>query len=165
MNAGAYDGEMKNVVYSVSHLTPDGGIGRCERDDLKMGYRTSVYRSNRCIITGVTIKLKKADPEDIRAKMDDFMERRSSKQPLDYPSAGSVFKNNHAFGAPSGKLIDECGLKGLSIGGAQIAPFHGNFIINTGNATAADIKALVQAAQKAVHDKFGFNLEPEIIFV
>ncbi len=163
MNAGAYDGEMKNVVYSVSHLTPDGGIGRCERDDLKMGYRTSVYRSNRCIITGVTIKLKKADPEDIRAKMDDFMERRSSKQPLEFPSAGSVFKRPE--GAYAGALIEQCGLKGKCHGGAQVSDKHAGFIINRSNATANDVKSLIREVQTKVYDETGYNLECELIIL
>ncbi len=163
MNAGAYDGEMKNVVYSVSHLTPDGGIGRCERDDLKMGYRTSVYRSNRCIITGVTLKLKKADPEDIRAKMDDFMERRSSKQPLEFPSAGSVFKRPE--GAYAGALIEQCGLKGKCHGGAQVSDKHAGFIINRSNATANDVKSLIREVQTKVYDETGYNLECELIIL
>lgn len=163
MNAGAYDGEMKNVVYSVSHLTPDGGIGRCERDDLKMGYRTSVYRSNRCIITGVTIKLKKADPKDIRAKMDDFMERRSSKQPLEFPSAGSVFKRPD--GAYAGALIEQCGLKGKCHGGAQVSDKHAGFIINRSNATANDVKSLIREVQTKVYDETGYNLECELIIL
>ena len=92
MNAGAYGGEMKDVVYSVNHLTKNGEPGRTEKDDLQFGYRTSVYRQNNAIITGATLKLRKDNPEDIRARMDDYLGRRSSKQPLEYPSAGSVFK-------------------------------------------------------------------------
>ena len=163
MNAGAYDGEMKNVVHSVSHLTSDGGIGRCEKDDLQMGYRTSVYRSNKCIITGVTLKLKKADPEDVRAKMDDFMNRRSSKQPLEFPSAGSVFKRPE--GAYAGALIEQCGLKGKCHGGAQVSEKHAGFIINKSNATANDVKSLIREVQTKVYDETGYNLECELIIL
>ena len=163
MNAGAYDGEMKNVVHSVSHLTPDGGIGRCEKDGLQMGYRTSVYRSNKCIITGVTLKLKKADPEHIRAKMDDFMNRRSSKQPLEFPSAGSVFKRPE--GAYAGALIEQCGLKGKCHGGAQVSEKHAGFIINKSNATANDVKSLIREVQTKVYDETGYNLECELIIL
>lgn len=163
MNAGAYDGEMKNVVHSVSHMTPDGGIGRCEKDDLQMGYRTSVYRSNNCIITGVTLKLKKADPEAIRAKMDDFMDRRSSKQPLEFPSAGSVFKRPE--GAYAGALIEQCGLKGKCHGGAQVSDKHAGFIINKDNATANDVKSLIREVQTKVYDETGYDLECELIIL
>lgn len=163
MNAGAYDGEMKNVVHSVSHLTPDGGIGRCEKDNLQMGYRTSVYRSNKCIITGVTLKLKKADPEAIRAKMDDFMNRRSTKQPLEFPSAGSVFKRPE--GAYAGALIEQCGLKGKCHGGAQVSDKHAGFIINKDNATANDVKSLIREVQTKVFDETGYDLECELIIL
>lgn len=163
MNAGAYDGEMKNVVHSVSHMTPDGGIGRCEKDDLQMGYRTSVYRSNNCIITGVTLKLTKGDPEAIRAKMDDFMERRSTKQPLEFPSAGSVFKRPE--GAFAGALIEQCGLKGKCHGGAQVSDKHAGFIINKDNATANDVKSLIREVQTKVYDETGYDLECELIIL
>lgn len=93
MNAGAYGGEMKDVVYSVSHITQNGDIGRTEAENLEFGYRTSVYRKNGCIITGAVFKLKKDDPEEIQNRMNDYMNRRSTKQPLEYPSAGSVFKD------------------------------------------------------------------------
>ena len=136
MNAGAYDGEMKDVVHSVSHISPIGEIGRIEKDDLNFGYRTSVYRSNNMIITGVTLKLKKGNPDEIRAKMDDYMSRRSTKQPLEYPSAGSVFKRPE--GNFAGALIEQCGLKGKTCGGAQVSEKHAGFIINKSNATAKD---------------------------
>ena len=129
----------------------------------------SVSQTPHRYITQVTFRLTPATGPDaherIAADCKKYIAERVDKGHFKYPSAGSVFKNNHAFGAPSGKLIDDCGLKGLASGGAQIAPFHGNFIINTGNATAEDIKALVKAAQKTVKEKFGFELEPEIIFV
>lgn len=163
MNAGAYDGEMKDVVHSVSHISPSGEIGRIEKDDLNFGYRTSVYRSNKMIITGVTLKLKKGNPDEIREKMDDYMSRRSVKQPLEYPSAGSVFKrpeNNFA-----GALIEQCGLKGKTCGGAQVSDKHAGFIINKSNASAKDVRDLIAEIQKTVSDKTGYNLECELIIL
>lgn len=163
MNAGAYDGEMKDVVHSVSHISPIGEIGRIEKDDLNFGYRTSVYRSNNMIITGVTLKLKKGNPDEIRAKMDDYMSRRSTKQPLEYPSAGSVFKRPE--GNFAGALIEQCGLKGKTCGGAQVSEKHAGFIINKSNATAKDVRDLISEIQKTVSDKTGYNLECELIIL
>ena len=163
MNAGAYGGEMKQVVHSVSHLTPAGEIGRIDRDDLGFGYRTSVYRKNGCIITGAVIKLKKDNPEDIRARMEDFMGRRSDKQPLDYPSAGSVFKRPE--GAYAGALIEQCGLKGKCRGGAQVSEKHAGFIINRDKATAADVRALIREVQTTVANETGYQLECELIIL
>lgn len=163
MNAGAYGGEMKDVVYSVTHLTPGGISGRTEKDDLQFGYRTSVYRHNGAIITGATIKLKKDNPEDIRARMDDFLGRRSAKQPLDYPSAGSVFKRPE--GAFAGALIEQCGLKGHSHGGAQVSEKHAGFIINKSGATANDVKSLIREVQTKVFDETGYRLECELIIL
>ena len=163
MNAGAYDGEMKNVVHSVSHVSPDGKIGRIEKDDLDFGYRTSVYRKNNMIITGVTLKLEKGNTDDIRDKMDDFMNRRTSKQPLEYPSAGSVFKRPE--GNFAGALIQQCGFKGKSVGGAQVSEKHAGFIINKSNATANDVKNLVKEIQNTVAEKTGYNLECELIIL
>lgn len=163
MNAGAYDGEMKNVVHSVSHITPDGKIGRLEKDELEFGYRTSAYRKNDMIITGVTLKLEKGNVDDIRNKMDDFMNRRTSKQPLEFPSAGSVFKRPE--GNFAGALIQQCGLKGKSVGGAQVSEKHAGFIINKSNATANDVKNLVKEIQTTVAEQTGYNLECELIFL
>lgn len=163
MNAGAYDGEMKDVVHSVSHISPSGEIGRTEKDDLNFGYRTSVYRSNNMIITGVTLKLKKRNPDEIREKMDDYMLRRSTKQPLEYPSAGSVFKRPE--GNFAGALIEQCGLKGKTCGGAQVSEKHAGFIINKSNATAKDVRDLIGDIQKTVSDKTGYNLECELIIL
>lgn len=163
MNAGAYDGEMKDVVHSVSHISPSGEIGRTEKDNLNFGYRTSVYRSNNMIITGVTLKLKKRNPDEIREKMDDYMLRRSTKQPLEYPSAGSVFKRPE--GNFAGALIEQCGLKGKTCGGAQVSEKHAGFIINKSNATAKDVRDLIGDIQKTVSDKTGYNLECELIIL
>ena len=163
MNAGAYGGEMKDVVYSVNHLTPEGDTGRTEKDDLQFGYRTSVYRKNKAIITGVTLKLKKDNPEDIRARMDDYLGRRSDKQPLEFPSAGSVFKRPE--GAYAGALIQQCGLKGHSHGDAQVSEKHAGFIINRAHATANDVKSLIREVQTKVFDETGYNLECELIIL
>ncbi len=163
MNAGAYGGEMKDVVYSVNHLTKNGEPGRTEKDDLQFGYRASVYRQNNAIITGATLKLRKDNPEDIRARMDDYLGRRSSKQPLEYPSAGSVFKRPE--GAYAGALIEQCGLKGHSHGGAQVSEKHAGFIINKANANANDVKSLIREVQTKVYDETGYNLECELIIL
>lgn len=163
MNAGAYGGEMKDVVYSVSHITNSGDIGRIEAADLGFGYRTSVYRKNGCIITGAVFKLKKDDPEEIQNRMNDYMNRRSAKQPLEYPSAGSVFKRPE--GAFAGALIEQCGLKGKTVGGAQVSEKHAGFIINKSKATANDVKQLVSEIQKIVEDETGYKLECELIFL
>ncbi|MDO4830585.1 MAG: UDP-N-acetylmuramate dehydrogenase [Clostridia bacterium] len=163
MNAGAYGGEMKDVVYSVSHITPDGKLGRTEKDDLGFGYRTSVYRKNGFIITGVTLKLKKGNADEIRAQMDDYLNRRNTKQPLEYPSAGSVFKRPE--GNYAGALIEQCGLKGKTVGGAQVSEKHAGFIINKSNATANDVKTLIKEVQTTVSEKTGYNLECELIIL
>lgn len=163
MNAGAYDGEMKDVVHSVSHISPSGEIGRTEKENLNFGYRTSVYRRNNMIITGVTLKLKKGNPDEIRAKMDDYMSRRSTKQPLEYPSAGSVFKRPE--GNFAGALIEQCGLKGKTCGGAQVSEKHAGFIINKSNATSKDVRDLIDEIQKTVSEKTGYSLECELIIL
>ena len=163
MNAGAYDGEMKDVVHSVSHISPCGEIGRIEKYKLNFGYRTSVYRNNNMIITGVTLKLKKGNPDEIREKMDEYMSRRSTKQPLEYPSAGSVFKRPE--GNFAGALIEQCGLKGKTCGGAQVSDKHAGFIINKSNASAKDVRDLIAEIQKTVSDKTGYNLECELIIL
>lgn len=161
MNAGAYGGEMKNIVHSVSHMSPEGEIGRIEKEDLKFGYRTSVYRSNNMIITGVTLKLTKGIQRDIREKMDEYMRSRNEKQPLEYPSAGSVFKRPE--GSFAGTLIEQCGLKGKTCGGAQVSDKHAGFIINKSNASANDVKELIGDIQKTVFEKTGYKLECELI--
>ena len=175
MNARCFDRSISDILYSTKHLEYSGD--KAHQVELPFNskdwdYKKSPFQSSsekdQLYITQATFRLSPAGAEAhnrITADCKKYIAERVDKGHFKYPSAGSVFKNNHAFGAPSGKLIDECGLKGLSIGGAQIAPFHGNFIINTGSATASDIKALVEAAKKAVRNKFGFDLEAEIIFV
>ena len=171
MNARCFDRSISDILYSTSHIEFSGDKARQVElpfNAADWDYKKSPFQTPQLYLTQATFRLIPAGAsahDRITADCKKYIAERVDKGHFKYPSAGSVFKNNRAFGAPSGKLIDECGLKGLSVGGAQIAPFHGNFIINTGNATAADIRSLVQAAQKAVKEKFGFELEPEIIFV
>lgn len=163
MNAGAYGGEMKDVVVSVNHITDDGAIGRIDKENLEFGYRTSVYRNNNCIITGITLKLKSDNPDDIRHRMDDFMSRRIDKQPLEFPSAGSVFKRPE--GNYAGALIEQCGFKGKGVGGAEVSEKHAGFIINKSNATAKDVKELISQIQTTVKKETGYDLECELIML
>lgn len=163
MNAGAYGGEMKDVVYSVHHIDKDGNLGTIKYSDLNFSYRHSVYKENGYIIIGITVKLKLDNKNEIRNKMDDFMDRRKSKQPLEYPSAGSVFKRPE--GNYAGTLIEQCGLKGKTIGGAQVSEKHAGFIINIGGATCNDVQQLIEHIQSTVKDKTGYILEREIIFL
>lgn len=163
MNAGAYGGEMKDVLYCCHHVTPEGNPGSFQKEELKLSYRHSVYSENGYIITGIVVKLHRDSETEIRARMDDFMGRRKDKQPLDYPSAGSVFKRPEGYFA--GTLIEQAGLKGFQIGGAQVSEKHAGFIINKKDATSRDIEQLVEHIQKTVHEKFGVALECEIRFI
>lgn len=163
MNAGAYGGEMKNVVYSVRHIDRSGNIGTIKSTDLNFGYRHSVYKENGCTIIGVTLKLSLDNRTEIRNRMDDYMSRRKDKQPLEFPSAGSVFRRPE--GAFAGALIEQCGLKGAAVGGAQVSPKHAGFIVNTGSATAEDVKNLVKDIQTTVKKKTGYDLQREIIYI
>ena len=160
MNAGAYGGEMKDVLYRCDHINADGNIGFLEGENMKLSYRHSAYYGNGCIITGLYLKLKKADKSDIKARMDDLLQRRKDKQPLEYPSAGSTFKRPEGYFA--GALIEECGLKGKSVGGAQVSEKHAGFVINTGGATCKDILELCDECAKTVMKEKGVKLEMEI---
>lgn len=163
MNAGAYGGEMKDVLYCCHHVSPVGKPGSFQKEELKLSYRHSVYSENGYIITGIVVKLRPDSETEIRARMDDFMGRRKEKQPLDYPSAGSVFKRPEGYFA--GTLIEQAGLKGFQIGGAQVSEKHAGFIINRKDATSRDIKQLVEHIQNTVHQKYGVALECEIRFI
>ena len=179
MNARCFDRSISDLLYSTKSLEYQGEKAKIIEKPFnaqEWDYKKSPFQpsdADNCqktqsYVLQATFRLTPHSPSDhdlIAAECKKYIAERVNKGHFKYPSAGSVFKNNRSFGSPSGKLIDECGLKGLTAGGAQIAPFHGNFIINTGAATADDIKVLVQAAQKAVKEKFGFELEPEIIFV
>ena len=163
MNAGAYGGEMKNVVYFVRHIDRNGVIGTIKASDLNFGYRHSVYKENGYTIIGVTLKLTLDNRTEIRNRMDDYMSRRKDKQPLEFPSAGSVFRRPE--GEFAGALIEQCGLKGASIGGAQVSPKHAGFIVNIGSATAEDVKNLIKKIQDTVKKNTGYDLEREVIFI
>lgn len=161
MNAGAYDGEMKNVVSSVMYLDKDNNVKEYSIDQLQYGYRKSIFRQTGEIILFVKYKLSHGDKKAISEKMDDLMNRRKSKQPLEYPSAGSVFKRPE--GQYAGTLIQQCGLKGRTCGGAQVSEKHSGFIINVDNATCDDVLGLVKIVQDTVKEQTGFFLEREII--
>ncbi|MGN0463565.1 MAG: UDP-N-acetylmuramate dehydrogenase [Acutalibacteraceae bacterium] len=160
MNAGAYGTEMKDYVVKAEYLDPDGSLKECSREEMKLSYRHSVFSENSYIITAVYIGLKKGDKSEIRAAMTDYMTRRKAKQPLEYPSAGSVFKRPEGYFA--GALIEQCGLKGRSIGDAQVSEKHAGFIINKGNATCKDVTELIRLCQYTVFKEKGVRLETEI---
>ena len=161
MNAGAYGGEMKNCLVSADYITPQGECGTFTIDELQLGYRTSVFKNKNYIITGCTLSLKEENKYIIKEKMDDLLGRRRSKQPIEYPSAGSTFKRPE--GAFAGTLIESCGLKGYTIGGACVSEKHAGFIINKGGATFEDIDSLIKEVQKKVKDETGYFLETEVI--
>ncbi len=163
MNAGAYGGEIKDVLRSSTHLTEDGKVTMVSADSLNLSYRYSSYKENNNIILFSEFELKLGNKDEIKAKMDDFMNRRVTKQPLEFPSAGSVFKRPE--GAFAGALIEQCGFKGYSVGGAQVSEKHSGFIINTGDATCCDVLTLVKEVQDKVKADTGFCLEREIILL
>ncbi len=160
MNAGAYGGEMKNVLLAVTVLTKDGEIREIPREELDMGYRTSRASREGWIVLGATIELARGDGKEIRAKMEDLKQRRTDKQPLEYPSAGSTFKRPE--GCFAGKLIQDAGLKGLRVGDAMVSEKHSGFVVNCGNATAADVDGLIRLVQEKVREDSGITLEPEV---
>lgn len=160
MNAGAYGGEMKDCLVECRHIDKSGNIGILKAEDMELAYRHSAYSANGCVITSVLLQLEKGNSADIRAKMDDLMGRRKDKQPVEYPSAGSVFKRPEGYFA--GTLIEQSGLKGYTIGGAQVSEKHAGFIINRGGATCDDVLRLVEHIQNTVFKNFGVNLECEI---
>lgn len=159
MNAGAYGGELKDVIKSVTYLE-NGNITEKTADELDFGYRSSSFTGTDAVILSAVLKLKKGSKDDIKEKTDDFRQRRTSKQPLNMPSAGSTFKRPEGYFA--GKLIEDCGLKGYKIGGAQVSEKHSGFVINAGGATAADVLALIEHIQKTVKDKFGVEMKTEV---
>ncbi|MBQ6412350.1 MAG: UDP-N-acetylmuramate dehydrogenase [Ruminococcus sp.] len=161
MNAGAYGGEMKDVALSVTALSPDGSVREVPAAEMALGYRTSVFKTNGDIILFAKYNLHTGDKSAIKAQMEDIMGRRKSKQPLEYPSAGSVFKRPE--GAFAGTLIEQCGLKGKTGGGAQVSEKHAGFIINVGGATCDDVMELVKVVQDTVKAETGYILEREII--
>lgn len=160
MNAGAYGGEMKDVLVSCDYIDLDGNTGTLSGEELGLGYRTSAFEHNGFIITSLKIKLQKGKHDEIKAKMFDLLQRRKDKQPLEYPSAGSTFKRPEGYFA--GALIQECGLKGASVGGAQVSEKHAGFVINKGGATSADVMNLIKMVQETVLKEKGVLLEPEV---
>lgn len=164
MNAGAYGGEMKDVLESVTYVSRETGeIKEAKAEDLDLSYRHSVFTETGDVILHAVFRLEHGDREEIDEKMRDYTERRNSKQPLSYPSAGSFFKRPEGYFA--GKLIQDAGLKGLSVGGAEVSEKHSGFIINRGGATATDIIELMHLVQNTVYDRFGVKLEPEVRIV
>lgn len=163
MNAGAYDGEMKQVIRNVTLMRPDGTVIVSEGVDMGFGYRTSIVCSEKLTVMSALMQLKPGDAKDIRSRIDEFGSRRREKQPLEYPSAGSTFKRPEGYFA--GKLISDAGLKGYSVGGAQVSEKHAGFVINKGGATATDIKKLIEDVQAKVYETSGVKLEREVMFV
>lgn len=161
MNAGAYGGEMKQVVKSVKAVSADGFEERIfSNEEMKFGYRHSVLSENGYIAVEAVLDMKKGNREEIAERMRELAARRNSKQPVNYPSAGSTFKR--PVGHFAGKLIEEAGLKGVAVGGAEVSSLHSGFIINKGGATATDILDLITLVQNRVYDESGIMLEPEV---
>ncbi|MEE1087059.1 MAG: UDP-N-acetylmuramate dehydrogenase [Schaedlerella sp.] len=160
MNAGAYGGEIKHVIQEAVVLTPEGQLETLSADEMELGYRSSVFSKNGDIILSAVLRLEKGDREAIRARMDELKEQRTTKQPLEYPSAGSTFKRPEGHFA--GKLIQDAGLRGFQVGGAQVSEKHCGFVINKENATAADIISLMEQVSDKVEEQFGVRLEPEV---
>lgn len=163
MNAGAYGGELKDVLKEVTVLDREGKIVVIPAEKLQMGYRTSIVKTAGYIVLEAVISLKKGEIEEIQVLTKKLSEQRKEKQPLEYPSAGSTFKRPEGYFA--GKLIMDSGLRGCQIGGAQVSEKHCGFVINKGNATAADVCALMKHVTETVYDKFGVTLEPEVKFL
>lgn len=160
MNAGAYGGEMKDVLEEVTVLTKEGEIRVISKENLDMGYRTSAAAKNGDTVLEAVIKLEKGEKNKIQARMEELKEKRISKQPLEYPSAGSTFKRPEGYFA--GKLIQDAGLRGYRIGGAMVSEKHCGFVINAGGATAADVDALIKYISQKVNEHAGVTLEPEV---
>ena len=163
MNAGAYGGELKDVLKEAVVMDREGNIFTVPVEKLAMGYRTSLVKTAGYLVLEAVISLKKGSQEEIRDTMKDLADRRISKQPLEYPSAGSTFKRPEGYFA--GKLIMDAGLRGYQVGGAQVSEKHCGFVINKGNATAADVCRLMADVQAKVQEQFGVTLEPEVKFL
>lgn len=163
MNAGAYGGEMKDILESVTVLTPEGEQKELNNEELQLGYRTSVVKEKGYIVLEAVLSLKKGDPEAIKSRMDELKEQRVTKQPLEYPSAGSTFKRPEGYFA--GKLVMDSGLRGYQVGGARVSEKHCGFVINAGGATAKDVRTLMENVRDIVYKKYGVTLEPEVKFL
>ncbi len=163
MNAGAYGGEMSQVVQQVNVVNARGDLMELDNETMEFGYRTSSIRRNAFAVTSVVFRLEQGDREEIRAKMEELAARRREKQPLEQPSAGSTFKR--PAGRYAGQLIMEAGLRGYQCGGARVSDKHCGFVVNTGTATAQDVRDVIATVQERVKEKFNVDLEPEILFL
>lgn len=163
MNAGAYGGEMKQVVERITVMNRQGEVLELSGEEMEFGYRTSIIKNRPFIVLEVCLKLSQGNSSDIRAKMEELTRKRKEKQPLEFASAGSTFKRPDGYFA--GKLIMDAGLRGYSIGGACVSEKHCGFVVNTGKATAADVAEVIWEVQDRVKDRFGVTLEPEVIFL
>ena len=163
MNAGAYGKEMKDIVVSTRCMNMKGEIIELSNEEQKFEYRSSVFNTKEYIILEAKLKLKKGKKEDIELQMNEYLNQRKEKQPLEYPSAGSTFKRQE--GIITAKLIDECGLKGYKIGGAMVSEKHAGFIVNTGDATAKDVLELIKYVKDEVYKKYGVKIEEEVKIV
>ena len=163
MNAGAYGGEMKQILRKVTVLTEEGREKELSLEELELGYRQSCIARNHYIVLEAEFGLAKGRKEEILLRMEELREKRREKQPLEYPSAGSTFKRPEGYFA--GKLIEDAGLRGYQVGGAQVSEKHCGFVINKGNASAAEIRRLILDVQAQVEAKFGVRLEPEVKFI
>lgn len=163
MNAGAYGGQMADVLRSARALYPDGGVREVALPEMKLGYRRSVFMEEKAVVVSAVVRLTPDDPRAVTARMEEFLRRRREKQPLEYPSAGSFFKRPEGYFA--GALIEESGLKGFTVGGAQVSEKHAGFVINRGGATCADVRSLASRVQEKVLRDHGVELEPEVRFI
>ena len=163
MNAGAYGGEMKDVVESVETITEDGDELTLSNDEMQFAYRKSILRRARLVVTKVNFRLKEGRQDEILSRMEEFKASRLKKQPIEYPSAGSTFRRPEGYFA--GKLIMDAGLSGYTIGGAQVSPKHCGFVVNIGNACAADVMDLITEIQEKVKKRFNVQLEPEVCII
>ena len=163
MNAGAYGGEMKDILTAVTVLDQEGNEKIFSAEELELGYRTSCILKKGYIVTEAKMKLLHGEEKKIRARMDELKKQRVEKQPLEFPSAGSTFKRGEDF--ITAQLIDECGLKGYTVGGAQVSEKHAGFVVNIGNATAKDVIELTEYVKKKVYEKFNKKIELEIEIV
>jgi len=163
MNAGAYDGEMSQITESVTVVSPDGEVLVLDAGTMEFGYRTSIIKKTKYVVTSVVLKLVPGDKEEITTLMRDLNAKRREKQPIEYPSAGSTFKRPEGYFA--GKLIMDAGLRGFSIGGARVSDKHCGFVINQGNASAADVYDVICQVTETVKEKFGVKLEREVILL
>ena len=163
MNAGAYGGEMSQVVTLVTVVNSEGETMELDNDTMEFGYRNSTIKHSSFTVTEVAFQLKSADREEIKSKMEDLAARRREKQPLEYPSAGSTFKRPEGYFA--GQLIMDAGFRGFQIGGARVSDKHCGFVINVGDATARDVREIISEIRKRVKERFHVDLEPEVVFL